>query len=93
MNIKLLVAAFALTVFFVLANSTPLEAGERKISASKSRLNKTITRPHSCDCGRKYRMRNDYRGYGRQPGYRSFYRYNAFFPGHNYTSPYGYDYY
>ncbi|MBT6154475.1 MAG: hypothetical protein HOL01_21045 [Planctomycetaceae bacterium] len=37
-------------------------------------------------------MRSDYRGAGRQPGYRGFYRYNAFFPGHNFTSPYGYDY-
>jgi hypothetical protein len=93
MNIKLLVAACALTAFSLFASSTPLESGELRMRASGSSLKKTTTRRYQHYSGRRYHWRSDYRGYGRQPGYRSFYRYNAFFPGYNYTSPYGYDYY
>jgi len=84
--------ALAIAMTFSLAAASSADAGLLGNLFSRSSHNTVKAHPKkkcsSCD-----QMKSDYRGCGKQPGYRSFYRYNAFFPGHNQTSPYGYDYF
>ena len=86
----LIAGLFVLAAFLTLGSQNS-EAGQWKLRWSKS-WSYTSTHRDNRDSARDSYWRSDYRGQTRQPAYRSFYRHNAFFPGYNYTSPYGYDY-
>ena len=89
--LKMAAKALALGMVFSLATTSSVEAGMFKNLFSRSTRHATMSQQKQ-KCSPCNQMKTDYRGSGRQPGYRSFYRYNAFFPGYNHTSPYGYDY-